>query len=146
MEQVAGDIVVNALQSWVNSLEALNALIIGILIAAPAVGTMMLVLVERRWPIVGRSILASAAVGAGLTLLATAGFTLMTRSINEIYGHDYPWEFVFPYVALLLAAIAVGVQYRERKTFSWGRAAGVLSAALTLIVIVLAAIGIEKLA
>jgi hypothetical protein len=144
MEQVVGGIVTSVLQGWINSLEALNALLIGLFIAAPAVGAMMLVPAERRWPIVGRSIVASAALGAGLTLLATVGFTLMTRAINETYAPDYRWEFYFPYVAVLLAAIAIALQYRERRTFSRARAAGLLSAALTLIVVALFAIGIEK--
>jgi hypothetical protein len=142
MEQVVGGIVTGALQGWVNSLEALNALFIGLFIAAPAIGSMMLGPVERRWPVVGRSVFATVAAGIALTLL---GFVLITRSINAFVAPDRRWEFYFPCVAALLAAIAVALQYRERDTFSWPRAAGLLSAALTLVVVVAAALGIEEL-
>jgi hypothetical protein len=145
MEQVVGGIVTGALQGWVNSLEALNALFTGLFIAAPAIGSMMLGPVERRWPVVGRSVFATVAAGIALTLLATLGFVLITRSINAFVAPDRRWEFYFPYVAALLAAIAVALQYRERDTFSWPRAAGLLSAALTLVVVVAAALGIEEL-
>ncbi len=136
MEQFVSDIARGVAGSAGGALEAFNAFFFALLMAAPAVAWMAYLPVERWLGIVARSHVAGVIAGTSLALLASICFAMLSRFLQGWVVSGYRWELYAPYAALVLVLVAIGVQVSAWSSFSSQRAAGLVAAALTLIVLV----------
>jgi hypothetical protein len=136
VEQFVSDIARGVAGSADAALEAFNAFFFALFLAAPAVAWMAYLPVERWFGIVGRSHVAGVIAGTSLALLASICLAMLSRFLHGWIVSGYRWELYAPYAALVLVLVAVGVQLSAWSSFSSQRAAGLASAALTLIVLV----------
>jgi ketosteroid isomerase-like protein len=118
------------------ALDPLVHIILGVLVAAPAVASMVLLWAGARWSWLARSLWGNAVLGVLLTFAAgwVVGAVFSVAS-NEIVSVHDNYQ-LFPFVGLFILLIAVWLQIRARATFSRARAAGLVTAVLTPIVLI----------
>lgn len=111
-------------------LNELNLFLLGLVLAAPAIGTMFQIPLERRLPIVTRSFTAAIAGGVTLAILGTIAVFLAANGTRGLLPPDYRIGRDFVHIAIALTAIAAGIQVSAWKSFTWLRAASLLSTSL----------------
>ena len=136
MEQFVSDIARGVAGSASVALAAFNAFFFALFLAAPALAWMAYLPVERWFGIVARSHVAGVIAGTSLALLASICFAILSRLLHGWIVSGYRWELYAPYAALVLVLVAIGLQVSAWSSFSSQRAAGLVAAALTLIVLV----------
>ena len=136
MEQFVSDIARGVAGSAGAALDAFNAFFLALILAAPAVAWMAYLPVERWFGVVGRSHVAGVITGVLLTLLASICFAMLSRFLQGWIVSGYRWELYAPHAAVVLVLFAIGLQLSAWSSFSSQRAAGLVAAALTLIVLV----------
>jgi len=108
----------------------LSLFLFGLVLAAPAIGTMFQIPLERRLPIVTRSVLAAIAGGVALAILGTLAIILGVNGTRGLLPPDYRIGRDFVHVAVALTAIAAGIQVSAWKTFTRLGAISLLSTSL----------------
>lgn len=126
------DALVNGLaQALAPGLEAVAFLILGALIASPALATMALLWLEPRVAVLRRLRIANAVAGIVLTIVSAYLVAWCTVVLSGAFASDGPiYQWVLP-VAMALAAMAVWLQWSARASFTATRATGIACAVLT---------------
>jgi hypothetical protein len=130
MEQLVQGLASGFASSFAAMINELSLFLLGLVLAAPAIGTMFQIPLERRLPIVTRSIIAAIAGGVTLTILGTIAVILAVNGMRGLLPSDYRIGRDLVHVAVALTAIAAGIQVSAWKTFTWLRAISLLSTSL----------------
>jgi hypothetical protein len=121
-------IAIGIVQVLAPGFEALGLLIVATLIAGPALATMALLWLEQRVTAVATLKLANAAAAIVLTFASFYAFAWAATVLDGIVGPEvYQWTLP---TAFMLAAAAIALQIRARKSLSTSRATGVICAIL----------------
>ncbi len=112
-------------------------IVLSVLVASPAVATMVLLWAGTRWPSFGQSIIGNCV--AAIVLTAVFGMVLGSGAgaIGSNLEASHPFFGALPIVAIGLVVLGLFLQFRARASFSRARAAGIASAVLTPIVFIL---------
>jgi hypothetical protein len=116
--------------SFATMLTELNLVFLGLVLAAPAIGTMFQIPLERRLPVMTRSVIAAIAGGITLTVLGTVAYLLAVNGARKLLPYDYRIGQDVVHASVAIVVIAAGIQLSAWKTFTWLRAVSLLSASL----------------
>lgn len=109
-------------------------------VAAPAIASMGLIALDRRWPLFWRSAIAAGVAAIAMTVAAgvawIGGFILVADDYSEHKGLYR----LLPFLALGAVAVAALVQDFNRTTFSRTRGIGIACAAAVPVVVLTATI------
>ncbi|MEQ1755018.1 MAG: hypothetical protein ABL973_12895 [Micropepsaceae bacterium] len=124
--------------AMVEGLRGLFLLMLSSFAASPAISSMMLVPLSRRWPRLQNSPLLAGLSGAVLTFVAIYVIIAFFAALDGVAYDLNSTSVIFPYAAAVIIAVAVWVQYRHRSTFNISRAAGLGAAVMVPVIIMLA--------
>lgn len=110
------------------ALSRLGAAIWAAVVAAPAIASMLLLLAGTRWPRFGRSVLWNAVAAIFLTLAIVFVLLYVLNFFDLSIGHLQ----LAGYASYGVVAVAIGLQFAARRSFSPGRAAGLAGAVLII--------------
>jgi hypothetical protein len=129
---------VGALASGLGEALAQVAIVIfSVLVASPAIGSVLLVATAHRWPALERSPALSGVAGAVLTALSGLAMGLAVGAVADSMVELKAVNLVLPYLALIAVVGAIWFQFSERATFSRARGVGIACAVAVPIVLVL---------
>jgi hypothetical protein len=118
-------------QALAPGLEAVAYLILGVLIASPALATMILLWLEPRVALLRRHNIAAGVAGILLTIMSAYVVAWSTVVLGAaIAPGNRIAQWLLP-VAIVLAAAALARQWLARNSFTATRATGIACAALT---------------
>ena len=106
-------------------------------VAAPAIASIVLVEVAKRWSLLQRSMLASAAAATVATFVIGGIWIDAIASLAEDYSQHKTLYRTLPYLALTALAVAIWFQYRNRATFSRVRGVGITCAVLLPVILLI---------
>lgn len=118
-------------QALAPGLEAVAYLLLGVMIASPALASIALLWLEPRVGVLRRQKIANGIAGVLLTI---ASAYLIAWGMFALSG-TIATRWILPF-AVSLAALALGLQWMARKSFTGPRATGVACAVLTPLTLV----------
>ena len=93
--------------------------------AAPAIATVLLLLLESRWHVLQRSRVASGIAGVVLTVALWFVLVWVLVVVDDAMLDGGRAFFALPYAAVAAVLFAVWFQFRSRASFTSARAAGI---------------------
>jgi peptidoglycan/LPS O-acetylase OafA/YrhL len=108
-------------------------MLIGSILAAPAIGSVLLVLLSSRWGLLRESAITSVVAGAILTFFGYYFSLLCIAMIDNSGMFAREWVLVLPWIGGALLLAAVYLQYLWRAGLNRARIAGIASCVLLVV-------------
>ena len=105
-------------------------MLIGSIMAAPAIGSLLLVGLSSRWGLLRESAISSVVAGAILTFVGYYLSLLLISMIDHSGAFAREWVLVLPWVGAFLILAAIYLHYRWRAGLNRARIAGIASCVL----------------
>jgi H+/Cl- antiporter ClcA len=106
--------------------------------AAPAISSILLVPLSRRWPRLQSSPVLAGLMGAVMTFIIIYVIIAFFAALDGRFYDLNSIFMVFPYAAAVVVATALWFQFRHRATFNLSRGAGIGAGVMVPIIILLA--------
>lgn len=117
-------------QAVADAMWPLAYMLMGSIMAAPSIGSLLLVVVATRWTLIRESAIASVVAGAILTFV---GYYASLLSIFAVDGSGIfarEWVMVLPWIGGALILVTIYLHYRWRAGLDRARIAGIASCVL----------------
>jgi hypothetical protein len=105
----------------------------GSILAAPALGSLMLVALSARWGLLRESAISSVVAGAILTFVGYYASLLTIAMIDNSGALAREWVLVLPWIGGALVLATVYLQYRWRAGLNRARIAGIAACVLLVV-------------